>query len=389
VVSGSVYSFTPTASDPRGAALTFAIANKPAWAAFSTTTGQLSGTPASTDVGTFASITISVSDGTSTVSLAPFTVVVTTAPRPAAGATLSAQYPGDVGIDGDPSVVWHETFEEGNVTAVTARYDSYDNTAGMALVADHPGNSSGTHAMQLTAGGSTPATDLYKSFGQGYAELYFRYYAKYAGAGPWHHSGLWIGGYNPPLAYPDPHAGLKPAGNDRFAIGLEPMSSTPNALMDFYAYWMQMHSWKAAPTGATGDYYGNSMIQSNEFHLVSDAWGCYELHLKLNPDPAVGTGAILEVWQDDLLVQRFDDSGPYGFWVADQYCPNTADDSACTSYRPASPTLVLLDQQWRSTNALQINYFWPQNYNTDTTNSSLLLDDMVVATKRIGCTVKS
>jgi hypothetical protein len=48
----------------------------------------------------------------------------------------------------------------------------------------------------------------------------------------------------------------------------------------------------------------------------------------------------------------------------------------------------LLDQQWRTTNALKINYFWPANYNTASTNSSLLVDDMVVARQRIGCTVK-
>jgi hypothetical protein len=49
---------------------------------------------------------------------------------------------------------------------------------------------------------------------------------------------------------------------------------------------------------------------------------------------------------------------------------------------------VILAQQWRSTSALKINYFWPQNYNTAGITSSLLLDDMVVATQRIGCTVK-
>jgi hypothetical protein len=37
--------FTPTAADPDGRALTFSIANKPAWASFSTTNGRLSGTP--------------------------------------------------------------------------------------------------------------------------------------------------------------------------------------------------------------------------------------------------------------------------------------------------------------------------------------------------------
>jgi hypothetical protein len=76
VQAGQTYSFTPTASSPRGAALTFSIANKPAWAAFSSATGQLSGTPATTDIGTFSNISISVNDGTATASLAPFTITV-------------------------------------------------------------------------------------------------------------------------------------------------------------------------------------------------------------------------------------------------------------------------------------------------------------------------
>jgi hypothetical protein len=74
--AGQAYSFTPTASSPRGGALTFSISNKPGWAAFNTATGQLSGTPATTDIGTFSNITITVSDGTATASLAPFTITV-------------------------------------------------------------------------------------------------------------------------------------------------------------------------------------------------------------------------------------------------------------------------------------------------------------------------
>lgn len=73
---GNAYSFRPSASDPDGNALTFAIANRPAWASFNTTTGQLSGTPSSAHVGTYSNIVISVSDGTSSVSLGAFAIAV-------------------------------------------------------------------------------------------------------------------------------------------------------------------------------------------------------------------------------------------------------------------------------------------------------------------------
>lgn len=60
-VVGVLYSFTPTASDPDGDALTFIVDNRPPWATFSTTTGKLSGTP--TEPGVRSELRIRVSDG--------------------------------------------------------------------------------------------------------------------------------------------------------------------------------------------------------------------------------------------------------------------------------------------------------------------------------------
>ncbi len=73
---GSPYSFTPTVSAPAGTALAFSIQNKPAWAAFDSSNGALTGTPGLADVGTDANIVISVSGGTSSTSLAAFTISV-------------------------------------------------------------------------------------------------------------------------------------------------------------------------------------------------------------------------------------------------------------------------------------------------------------------------
>jgi len=86
VEAGSAYSFTPTASDADvgiGGELTFSIVNKPTWASFDTSTGRLSGTPARGDVGTYANITIRVSDdgGLTHTSLTPaFSITVTAMP---------------------------------------------------------------------------------------------------------------------------------------------------------------------------------------------------------------------------------------------------------------------------------------------------------------------
>ena len=62
IVPGEFYDFTPKASDPEGHSLSFTIAHKPGWVAFSTTTGRLHGKPGTGDIGVYSNIGISVSD---------------------------------------------------------------------------------------------------------------------------------------------------------------------------------------------------------------------------------------------------------------------------------------------------------------------------------------
>jgi len=76
VAIGQSYAFRPTASDPDGQRLSFSIANRPAWASFNASTGELSGTPGTTDIGMYSGVVISVSDGTATATLAAFAVSV-------------------------------------------------------------------------------------------------------------------------------------------------------------------------------------------------------------------------------------------------------------------------------------------------------------------------
>jgi Putative Ig domain len=83
VTAGQLYSFTPSASDADGDALSFSIQNGPSWATFTTDTGQLSGTPTTTHVGSYANIVISVSDGKATTSLPAFSITVNAPPNAA------------------------------------------------------------------------------------------------------------------------------------------------------------------------------------------------------------------------------------------------------------------------------------------------------------------
>jgi hypothetical protein len=76
VNEGQSYSFIPTASDPDGDVLSFSIQNMPGWAQFNTATGALTGTPQIGDAGTYANISISVSDGNLSDTLPNFTITV-------------------------------------------------------------------------------------------------------------------------------------------------------------------------------------------------------------------------------------------------------------------------------------------------------------------------
>src|SRR5262245_49367787 len=73
---GKSYYFTPSATDADKDAVTFTIANKPAWATFNATTGALTGTPATTDVGNYAGIEIAATDGKAVTALPAFAITV-------------------------------------------------------------------------------------------------------------------------------------------------------------------------------------------------------------------------------------------------------------------------------------------------------------------------
>ena len=93
VVAGNSYAFQPTASGPAGMTLSFSVQNKPSWATFSIASGLISGTPTSTQTGTYANIIVSVSDGQASSALPAFAVTVTAPPVTTGSATVSLTPP--------------------------------------------------------------------------------------------------------------------------------------------------------------------------------------------------------------------------------------------------------------------------------------------------------
>jgi hypothetical protein len=133
---GKSYSFTPTVVASAGSSLTYAVANKPAWAQFSAASGTLSGTPTAGSAATDANIVVSVWNGATSASLPPFNIAV----APAVVTPVVA---------GSASLIWTKPTQNTNGSPVT-------NLAGYVI---RYGTSSTALNTQISVG-SANTTDL-------------------------------------------------------------------------------------------------------------------------------------------------------------------------------------------------------------------------------------
>jgi hypothetical protein len=279
---------------------------------------------------------------------------------------LAARYPRDVGIERDPDVVMTEMFERGSVSEVAAAWSSSQNTAGMSLVSDVPAGSGGTRSLLMTAvGGTNTGGQLYKKLTPGHEQIYFRYYIKYGSAGTYHHTGGWLGGYNPPTDWSQGGAGEKPTGTDRFQIGAEPANAALR--FDLYTYWMNM---RPSPSG---DYWGNTFIQDPAIVVRTDRWMCVEVMVKMNT-PVSSNSGEMALWIDGVQIIHLREGAPLGRWNANMFFPD--------------PSGVPFEGfRWRSVDLLNLNWIWLLYYTTGNPAGlvgRVWFDHVVVAKKYIG-----
>ena len=282
---------------------------------------------------------------------------------------ISAQYPGDVGIENHPSVVFVEQFEEGAVSTVVNRWGDARNPTGMQLSSDVPPNTPAGHSLSIpwVGGGVNNGGHLYKVLSPGINDtLYVRYYIKYPATGKTAHSGIWMGGYNPASAWPDPQAGTKPVGDERFIAAGEYNNYT--SAFEHYNYWMEMH-----PDGG-GAYWGNFLLNNPNVQLPRGQWACVEQMVKLN-NPTTARNGEHALWINGVKVSHLGLGFPNGFWYGGRFTQDPA----------GSPFEGFM---WRSTSALNINWIWLQNYSPDDPagfTATMLYDHVVVATSYVGC----
>jgi len=267
-------------------------------------------------------------------------------------------------------VFFVERFDEGTIASLAARYEDVLNQGDLSFVADVPPGSAASSSLLMTAvGGARSGAHLYKNLAaDGRAQddtVYLRYYVKYRSPFTPHHNGVWMGGANPPLDWPNPQAGTRPAGDDRFIVATEPVTSTMR--LDNYVYWKDMHG------DPNGNYWGNDFLQDAGLRAPLDTWMCVETMVKLN-DPVATSNGELAFWIDGAKKNHLGPGFPRGSWIWDSFHPGNG--SAFPGF------------QWRTDPALNLNWIWLEHYADNTPagqESQMQLAHVVAATSYVGC----
>lgn len=301
-------------------------------------------------------------------------------------AGLATRYPGDRGLRDDPAVLLFEDFDAADLPSVAARWDDVSNAGGrvLALSDDVPAPAAvaGRHSLQVTAHpGRDHGGHLYRRLPRGVDELYLRFYVKFPEPACYIHHFVHLGGYNPPTRWAQGGAGLRPRGDERVTVGIEPFGRDgrrpPPGEWNFYAYWHEMKG------SADGRYWGNGLSPAQPRAVPAGRWQCVEVRMKLNT-PGQRDG-VLALWLDGEPVADIHQGVRRGPWTGMGFNLRSPDQSG----EPFEGF------NFRTTDRLKLNFVWLLHYVTETNQSRnrvddparpcvVLFDQVVAATHYIG-----
>jgi hypothetical protein len=287
----------------------------------------------------------------------------------AGGGPIAQRYPGDVGIERDPDVVFTETFEEATLPELLDRWTDARNASAMSFSTDVPARSPGRHSLVIPwmGGHVSDGGHLFRQLDPAIDDtLHVRYYIKYPASGRYSHTGVWMGGYDPPLSFPNPQAGVKPTGQDRFSAAAE--QNTQTGRFDHYNYWADM---RPSPDGP---HWGNLLLNAPAVQAGGGRWTCVEHMVKLN-QPAGSLGGEHAIWLDGVKVSHLGPGFPRGSWTGGIFTQDPA-GQPFEGFR------------WRTDENLRLNWVWLQTYAPDDApgaRGDLRFDHLVVAKSQVGC----
>ena len=294
-------------------------------------------------------------------------------------AQIANNFPFDSLIQNDPDVIFTEMFE-GSMNNLTSSGNWNTVSPNPSNIQSDPSVPNGSHGTQslrlITIQDGTnhnQNTLVYKMITPDITDsIFIRYYIKYDTNTRYHHSGLWVGGKNPPSSIPGNIGGTLPLGNQEFHVGTEVTGSTPsnNTLFGLYTYWMGMHQSSLPPPN---NYFGNEFYNNTTNDNINLAsWNCIEIMVKLN-NPVSATNGEIKLWINGNLISNLGYQFPTGTWSFNHFTEGSG--------------IPFEGFQFRNDNALNLNYIWLRNFNDMNSvghQGNIYFDHLVVAKKYIG-----
>ncbi len=323
---------------------------------------------------------------------------------PAVSGSLSETYPNDTNISNDASVLFHDDFEGG-----WGKWDWPNNdTTYLFLETDATNANGGSKFMRSTVTGDHLLDNQYISsstrftFPQRVDTMYFRFYAGFVGIAPNPHH--WVRVSAGDAGYGSSGlANTRPPGDAGFWYDFD---ISNDDIFNFYAYWYKMHSgWCEDGTeiaGCDGQQDGNPYRYGNTFRplgqtgFVRDQWLCIEMMGKTN---TIGTSdGELEFWINNQPVGSFKPGTPDGTWFRDKFHIDGCTFSGCAAPTPFEGFDFRSDSAVRFKRIYLDAYYQRNTFENKKANlegrgltvsetQTIFYDDVVVATKRIGCKV--
>lgn len=305
---------------------------------------------------------------------------------------ISILYPNDIGIQTHSNVIFTEMFEGSSISTLTASTNSTSTnwnqtttvTANILFDSSVPAASTGSQSLRLKTvddnTNSNENTFIYKKIQPGISDSVFvRFYIKYDNATEYHHSGVYIGGKNPPSSIAGLVGGVLVQGNQEFHVGAEIRgiaNNTPTntSTFGFYNYWMNMKPSSITNTATSQPfYYGNQFLNSNTNDDIDmSSWNCIEVMVKLN-NPVTAYNGELALWINGIKINHYGYNFPTGTWSFGNFTEGSG--------------IPFEGYQWRNDAALDLNYIWLKNFNDNNTNGhvgNIYFDHLVVAKSYIG-----
>jgi hypothetical protein len=325
----------------------------------------------------------------------------TTPPIPEGNTGIAIKYPGDMGIEKDPDVIFVESFE-GSVDEICSHWESVSGKPTMSKSKDVVPGSGGSESLLLTRvpGGTEGYTDggnLYRRLnnatgGYGYEQVFFRFYMKFnAEHAPIHHYGSGLVGFRPTTPWAQGGAGERPNADARWSTQVEPGTFDT---WHFYSYWQGMGG--SPPRGQT---WGNTFEWDCPDRAVArEKWICLEVMVKMN-DIGNSNGEQA-YWLDGKLSRNAEGKitsyvgkgfPSVGTWIYDKFKPYASEQGITWDYEQGRGVALAGGKpfpgfEWRSTPELNINAIWLYRYMSQPERrvSKVWWDHLVVATKYIG-----